>query len=305
MAGTSSPSRARSNTPKDGKPLVIVESPAKAKTISGFLGSDFVVESSIGHIRDLPRSAADVPAEFKGQAWAKLGVDVDHGFTPLYVVSAEKKQQVAKLKALLKDASELYLATDEDREGESIAWHLLEVLKPKVPVRRMVFHEITRPAIARAVEESRDLDRSLVEAQEARRILDRLYGYEVSPVLWKKIMPGLSAGRVQSVATRLVVERERARMRFNSAGYWDLQGSFVSGVQGAEPIPFSATMVSLDGRRLATGRDFGEDGLLKGSGVVALQEGQARSLVAGLRMLRTPFGPSRRSRIGAPRTRRS
>jgi DNA topoisomerase-1 len=199
------------------KPLVIVESPAKAKTIAGFLGGDFVVESSIGHIRDLPRNAADVPAAYKGEPWARLGVDVDNDFKPLYVISREKKDQVRKLKDLLKDASELYLATDEDREGESIAWHLLEVLAPRVPVRRMVFHEITRPAIQRAVEESRDLDRRLVDAQEARRILDRLYGYEVSPVLWKKVMPNLSAGRVQSVATRLLVERERARMRFTAA----------------------------------------------------------------------------------------
>ena len=282
VAGTSPPVRARKGPPADGRPLVIVESPAKAKTIAGFLGADFVVESSIGHIRDLPRSAADVPAEYKGQAWAKLGVDVDHGFAPLYVVSPEKKQQVAKLKALLKNASELYLATDEDREGEAIAWHLLEVLKPRVPVRRMVFHEITRGAIQRAVDESRDLDQSLVNAQEARRILDRLYGYEVSPVLWKKIMPGLSAGRVQSVATRLVVERERARMRFRSAGYWDLQGTFSSAVAGVEPIPFGATMAALDGKRLATGRDFGEDGLLKGAGVRALTEGDARGLVARL-----------------------
>src|ERR1700719_4470588 len=178
------------------KPLVIVESPAKAKTIAGFLGRDYVVESSIGHIRDLPRSAADIPAAYKGEAWARLGVDVDNDFKPLYVVTKDKKDQVRKLKTLVKDASELYLATDEDREGESIAWHLLEVLSPRVPVKRMVFHEITKPAIERAVREWRDLDRRLVDAQEARRILDRVYGYEVSPVLWKKVMPKLSAGRV-------------------------------------------------------------------------------------------------------------
>ena len=260
---------------------MIVESPAKAKTIAGFLGSDFVVEASIGHIRDLPRSAADVPDSHKGTAWAKLGVDVDNGFRPLYVVAAEKRAHVSKLKGLVKDASELYLATDEDREGESIAWHLLEVLKPKVPVRRMVFHEITRAAIQRAVDESRDLDRSLVEAQEARRILDRLYGYEVSPVLWKKIMPGLSAGRVQSVATRLIVERERARMRFRSAGYWDLEAMF-GRLDRASPETFSATMVSLDGIRLATGKDFGEDGLLKGSGVLALDQPRAEAIVGRL-----------------------
>jgi DNA topoisomerase I len=261
------------------KPLVIVESPAKAKTIAGFLGRDYVVESSIGHIRDLPRNAADVPAAYKGEAWARLGVDVDNDFKPLYVVSREKKDQVKKLKALLKDASELFLATDEDREGESIAWHLLEVLSPRVPVKRMVFHEITRGAIARAVDEWRELDRRLVDAQEARRILDRLYGYEVSPVLWKKVMPKLSAGRVQSVATRLLVERERARMRFHAAGYWDIDGIF----QGGKGDPFGATLVAVDGRRLATGKDFGEDGTLKTSSkVVVFDEVAAVGLVSRL-----------------------
>jgi DNA topoisomerase-1 len=238
------------------KPLVIVESPAKAKTIAGFLGRDYTVESSIGHIRDLPRNAADVPPAYKSESWARLGVDVDNDFKPLYVVSREKKDQVRKLKGLLKDASELYLATDEDREGESIAWHLLEVLAPRVPVKRMVFHEITKPAIERAVREYRDLDRRLVDAQEARRILDRLYGYEVSPVLWKKVMPRLSAGRVQSVATRLLVERERARMRFRAASYWDIDGIFA----GKSKESFGAGLVALDGVRLATGKDFGEDG---------------------------------------------
>ncbi len=208
------------------KPLVIVESPAKAKTISALLGNNYDVESSIGHIRDLPRNAADVPPAYKGEPWARLGVDVDNDFKPLYVVSREKRDQVRKLKSMVKGASELYLATDEDREGESIAWHLEEVLAPRIPVRRMVFHEITRSAIERAVRDSRNLDRRLVDAQETRRILDRLYGYEVSPVLWKKVMPALSAGRVQSVATRLVVERERARMRFVSASFWDLAGQF-------------------------------------------------------------------------------
>ena len=259
---------------------MIVESPAKAKKIAEYLGSGYIVESSIGHIRDLPGSAAEVPESHRGVAWAKLGVDVDNDFTPLYVVAAEKKAHVAKLRALVKDASELYLATDEDREGESIAWHLLEVLKPKVPVKRMVFHEITPEAIRRAVDESRDLDLDLVAAQEARRILDRLYGYEVSPVLWKKITAGLSAGRVQSVATRLVVERERARMRFRSAGYWDLAGSFTPSTRAGES--FTATMVALDGRRLATGKDFGEDGLLKSSAVTVLDEAQARALVERL-----------------------
>ncbi|HVF75343.1 MAG TPA: type I DNA topoisomerase [Acidimicrobiales bacterium] len=260
------------------KPLVIVESPAKAKTIAGFLGGDFVVESSIGHIRDLPRNAADVPPALKGEPWARLGVDVDNGFKPLYVVSREKKDQVKKLKALLKDASELYLATDEDREGESIAWHLLEVLNPpaNIPVKRMVFHEITRPAIERAVSEWRELDRRLVDAQEARRILDRLFGYEVSPVLWKKVMPKLSAGRVQSVATRILVERERARMRFRAAGYWDLEGTFTK-----EADAFTAGLVSIDGKRLATGKDFDESGTPKAS-VVVLDEPAARSLAERL-----------------------
>src|SRR6266498_2459863 len=216
------------------KPLVIVESPAKAKTIAGILGRDFVVESSIGHIRDLPRNASEVPAAYKSEAWSRMGVDVDNGFKPIYVITPDKRRQVTKLKSLLKEASELYLATDEDREGESIAWHLTEVLNPRVPVKRMVFHEITRPAILFAVDNPRELDRRLVDAQEARRILDRLYGYEVSPVLWKKVMPGLSAGRVQSVATRILVERERARMRFRSASYWDIEGTFEASGGGFE-----------------------------------------------------------------------
>ncbi|MBV8160374.1 MAG: type I DNA topoisomerase [Acidimicrobiia bacterium] len=239
------------------KPLVIVESPAKARTISRFLGGDFVVESSIGHVRDLPRNAAEVPASHKGEAWARLGVDIEHDFKPLYVVNSEKRQQVAKLKRLVKDASELLLATDEDREGESIAWHLLEVLSPpaRLPVKRMVFHEITPAAIEHAVDDWRELDRRLVDAQEARRILDRLYGYEVSPVLWKKVMPRLSAGRVQSVATRMIVARERARMRFRSASWWDIEGTFATS-DGS----FGAALVTVDGRRLATGRDFYESG---------------------------------------------
>jgi DNA topoisomerase-1 len=260
------------------KPLVIVESPAKARTISGFLGEDYVVESSVGHIRDLPRNAADVPAAHKGEAWARLGVDVDNDFKPLYVVSSEKRDVVKNLKAKLKDASEVFLATDEDREGESIAWHLLEVLSPQVPVKRMVFHEITPAAIQRATEEWRDLDRRLVDAQEARRILDRLYGYEVSPVLWKKVMPRLSAGRVQSVATRVLVERERARMRFSAAGWWDVEAMFEK--QGAT---FPGALVSLDQKRLASGRDFEEDGSQKaGSDVVRLDEDGARALAGRL-----------------------
>ena len=270
-----------------GQRLVIVESPAKAKTIAGYLGDGYVVESSIGHIRDLPRSAADVPAEYKGLPWAKDGVDVDNGFTALYVVSPDKKQQVAKLKQLLKESDELYLATDEDREGEAIAWHLLETLKPKVPVHRMVFHEITRAAIQAAVEAPRDLDTKLVDAQETRRILDRLYGYRVSEVLWKKVGAGLSAGRVQSVATRVVVERERARMRFVLAGYWDIEGVFTTTGQDER---LTATLVQVDGTRLATGRDFDPDtGLIKAPGerssareVLQLDEASARSLAGRL-----------------------
>jgi len=279
-----------------GRRLVIVESPAKAKTIAGYLGSGYMVESSIGHIRDLPRSAADVPASHKGQPWARLGVDVDNDFAPLYVVSPDKKSQVAKLKALVKQASEVYLATDEDREGEAIAWHLMQVLgldgpRPGVPVRRMVFHEITPAAIAAAVASPRELDRRLVDAQETRRILDRLYGYEVSPVLWKKVLPKLSAGRVQSVATKLIVDREWARIRFSAAGYWDIEGTFAAADAGrmadrpdaGVPSSFPATLAGLDGRRVATGRDFGEDGQLKAAAtsaaVAVLDEPQARGLV--------------------------
>jgi DNA topoisomerase-1 len=253
--------------------LVIVESPAKARTIAGYLGGDFVVESSIGHIRDLPNRATDVPKEQR-QRYGKLGVDVDREFDPYYVVDADKKRVVADLRQKLRDADELLLATDEDREGEAIAWHLREVLKPKVPVRRMVFHEITRDAIRRALDETREIDERLVDAQETRRILDRLYGFEVSPVLWKKVMPRLSAGRVQSVATRLVVERERERMRFVAARYWDVVGTF-------EPGSFEARLVALDGKRVAQGRDFGETGAA-GDDVVVLDEDRARELAAGL-----------------------
>src|SRR5580693_3683618 len=261
-----------------GKALVIVESPAKARTIAGMLGPDFVVESSVGHIRDLPRGADEVPAAYKGEGWARLGVDVDNGFKPLYVVSNDKKSVVANLKRHLKDADEVYLATDEDREGESIAWHLSEVLSPTVPVKRMVFHEITPVAIARAVEEWRDLDRRLVDAQEARRILDRLYGYEVSPVLWRKVMPRLSAGRVQSVATRMVVERERARMRFRSATWWGVEGTFTRAASS-----FGAALVSVDGTALATGRDFTATGEQSSGGTTrVLAEAEARALATGL-----------------------
>ncbi|MCX2970546.1 MULTISPECIES: type I DNA topoisomerase [Streptomyces] len=274
-----------SDTATSGRRLVIVESPAKAKTIKGYLGPGYVVEASVGHIRDLPNGAAEVPAKYKGEPWARLGVDVDHDFEPLYVVNSDKKDQVKKLKQLLAESDELYLATDEDREGEAIAWHLQEVLKPKVPVRRMVFNEITKDAIRDAVNNTRDLDQKLVDAQETRRILDRLYGYEVSPVLWKKVMPRLSAGRVQSVATRLVVERERERMAFHTAEYWDLTGTFGTGRAGdaSDPRQLTARLSAVDGRRVAQGRDFGPDGQLKRADqVLHLDEPGARALAAAL-----------------------
>jgi DNA topoisomerase-1 len=268
---------------KTGTKLVIVESPAKAKTIGGYLGDDYVVEASIGHIRELPPNAAAVPAQYKGLPWARLGVDVDNGFEPLYVVSADRKQQVSKLKSLIKDATELYLATDEDREGEAIAWHLVETLQPRIPVKRMVFHEITPQAIARAIEEPRDIDEQLVDAQRTRQILDRLYGYEVSPVLWKKVLPRLSAGRVQSVATKMVVERERERMAFRSATYWDVVGTFAPDApKPDDPDTFTATLVSVDDRRLATGRDFDASTGTAPSNVLHLDEAGARGLAARL-----------------------
>jgi DNA topoisomerase-1 len=271
-----------SETARGGRRLVIVESPAKAKTIKGYLGPGYVVEASVGHIRDLPQQAAEVPAKYTGDV-RRLGVDVNHDFEPIYVVNADKKTQVAKLKSLLAESDELFLATDEDREGEAIAWHLQQVLKPKVPVRRMVFHEITKDAIQQAVNNPRELNQRLVDAQETRRILDRLYGYEVSPVLWKKVMPRLSAGRVQSVATRLVVERERERMAFRSAAYWDLTAVFDTG-RGTpeEPGTFGARLASVDGRRVATGRDFGSDGQLRTADVLHLDEEAARGLAAAL-----------------------
>ena len=248
-----------------GTRLVIVESPAKARTIAGYLGKGYVVESSIGHIRDMPDKAAEIPEKYRKEPWARLGVNVNDDFGALYVVNADKKSQVSKLKSLLKNADELYLATDEDREGEAIAWHLLEELKPKVPTRRMVFHEITPEAIAHAVDNPRELNTGLVNAYQTRRVLDRLYGYEVSPVLWKKVMPRLSAGRVQSVATRLVVARERERIAFRAARYWDLQGVFAradgAGDEGASSFP--AGLVAVDGRRVAQGRDFAPSGELR------------------------------------------
>ncbi|MBZ4015726.1 type I DNA topoisomerase [Streptomyces purpurogeneiscleroticus] len=267
-----------------GRRLVIVESPAKAKTIKGYLGPGYVVEASVGHIRDLPNGAAEVPAKYKGEPWARLGVNVDADFQPIYVVNSDKKDQVKKLKELLAESDELFLATDEDREGEAIAWHLQEILKPKVPVHRMVFHEITKDAIRDAVANPRELNKKLVDAQETRRILDRLYGYEVSPVLWKKVMPRLSAGRVQSVATRLVVERERERIAFRSAEYWDLTGTFATGREGdaTDPGTFGARLTTVDGRRVAQGRDFGSDGRLKSDQVLHLDEANARALAAAL-----------------------
>jgi DNA topoisomerase-1 len=263
--------------------LVIVESPAKARKIGGYLGQGYVVEASIGHIRDLPQSAADTPAKIKDKPWGRLGVDVDNGFEPYYVVPRDKKSHISKLKTLLKDADELFLATDEDREGEAIAWHLLDELKPKkdIPVKRMVFHEITEPAILAAAANPRELDMDLVEAQEARRILDRLYGYEVSPVLWKKVMSGLSAGRVQSVATRLVVDRERERMAFRAASYWDLEGTFDAGSKHEQRM-FPAKLHSIDGARVARGSDFDNTGALKTSGVVHLDRQRAEALVGAL-----------------------
>ncbi|MFJ7188973.1 type I DNA topoisomerase [Streptomyces bacillaris] len=274
-----------SETAQGGRRLVIVESPAKAKTIKGYLGPGYVVEASVGHIRDLPNGAAEVPDEYTGEV-RRLGVDVEHDFQPIYVVNADKKAQVRKLKQLLAESDELFLATDEDREGEAIAWHLQEVLRPKVPVHRMVFHEITKDAIRAAVANPRELNQRMVDAQETRRILDRLYGYEVSPVLWKKVMPKLSAGRVQSVATRLVVERERERIAFRSAEYWDLTGTFATGRTGdaSDPSTLTARLSAVDGRRIAQGRDFGPDGQLKAGSAqtLHLDEANARALAAAL-----------------------
>jgi DNA topoisomerase I len=266
--------------------LVIVESPTKARKLAGYLGSAYIVESSRGHIRDLPRAAADVPAKFKSEPWARLGVNVDADFEPLYIISPEKKSTVTELKGLLKDVDELYLATDGDREGEAIAWHLLETLKPRIPVKRMVFHEITEPAILEAAANPRDLDIDLVDAQETRRILDRLYGYEVSPVLWKKVAPRLSAGRVQSVATRIIVQRERDRMAFRSASYWDIVAQLDASVSdpNAQPPTFTARLSSVDGLRVAAGRDFDSLGTLrKADEVVVLDEARATELATGLR----------------------
>jgi DNA topoisomerase I len=260
-----------------GTKLVIVESPAKARKIGSFLGDEYVVEASVGHIRDLPQRAADIPKEYKKFAWAKEGVNIEEEFAPLYVINPDKKSKVAELKELMKDADELILATDEDREGEAIAWHLIEVLRPKIPVRRMVFHEITKDAIQKAAKETRDLDYRLVDAQETRRVLDRLYGYRLSPVLWKKVMPRISAGRVQSVATRLIVERERERMAFISSSWWDLAAACEAG--------FSARLLSLNGKRVAATNDFDANGGIKdksAANILLLDEAGARELVQSL-----------------------
>jgi DNA topoisomerase-1 len=264
-----------------GTPVVIVESPAKARTIGKFLGSDYRIEASIGHIRDLPSDASEVPEELKKEKWAKLGIDVENDFKALYVVPADKRDHLKKLRAMVKDAPVLYLATDEDREGESISWHLVQELQPKCELKRLVFHEITKPAILEALEHPREIDMDLVEAQETRRIVDRLYGYTVSPLLWKKIRPKLSAGRVQSVAVRLIVERERERMRFQAAEYWTVDATLA----GADGASFPAALQQLGGERVALGRDFDpETGRLKDAskGVKTLGEQVAREVAAEL-----------------------
>jgi len=266
-------------SPTAGHTLVIVESPAKAKKIAGYLGEGYEVEASVGHIRDLP-NPSELPAEMKKGPYGKFSVDVDHGFDAYYVVDPDKRKKVSELKRLLKGADALLLATDEDREGEAIAWHLLEVLQPKVPVKRMVFHEITKEAIQRATQQTRDLDTRLVDAQETRRILDRLYGYEVSPVLWRKVRQGLSAGRVQSVATRMVVERERERMAFRRASYWDVEGQF--GPQDSAAQVFAARLTAVAGRRVATGRDFGDDGQVRSAEVVVLDQEAATGIASAV-----------------------
>ena len=268
---------------KGSVPLVIVESPAKARTLARFLGSKYRVEASYGHIRDLPDSAAEVPAEIKGKSWGRLGVDTDGDFTPYYVVPADKKKNVTALKAAMKDASELILATDPDREGESISWHLKELLKPKVKVRRIVFHEITEEAVKAALAEAHDVDENLVRAQESRRILDRLYGYTLSPVLWKKVQTGLSAGRVQSVAVRVIVEREEERIAFRTASYWDLEAKLRGGSS-----EFGATLAKVGGRRVATGKDFDSKGVLESNTVRRLDEKDAQAFRESL-MRRLPW----------------
>ena len=263
-----------------GKSLVIVESPAKARTISKFLGPDYQVEASIGHVRDLPAGKKEVPEKFKKEPWAYLGVNTDEDFTPLYIVPDDKKKQVRKLKDALKGADNLYLATDEDREGEAISWHLQEILKPKVPVHRLVFHEITKDAITNALEATREIDGPLVRAQETRRILDRLYGFDMSNLLWRKIGKGTSAGRVQSVAVRLIVQRERQRIAFNNATYWDLEATFNT----ASKETMLATLTSVDGRKIPSGKDFdAANGKLKNPELLQLNETEANDLATRLK----------------------
>ncbi|MDZ4658777.1 MAG: type I DNA topoisomerase [Bythopirellula sp.] len=279
MAKSSSTAE-NNGTETKGQALVIVESPAKAKTIGKYLGKGFRVEASIGHIRDLPQGAAQIPAEFKGQPWSNLGVNVNDNFTPIYVVPPDKAKQIKLLKDQLKGCNALYLATDEDREGEAISWHLLEILKPKVPVHRLVFHEITKDAIQAALAEPRDVDQGLVRAQETRRILDRLYGYEVSPLLWRKVRPRLSAGRVQSVAVRLIVERERERMAFVSGTWWDLLGQFAK--QDGQSL--EAPLMSVDGRKIPAGKDFDSaTGKLKNAEMLLLDGAGAQALAARIK----------------------
>ncbi len=287
------------------KPLVIVESPAKARTIARFLGRDFVIEASVGHVRDLPANASEVPPNLKKEKWARLGIDVENGFQPLYVVPKDKREHIKRLKQLVRDASVVYLATDEDREGESISWHLVDELKPKVEVQRLVFHEITEPAIRHALEHPRQIDENLVEAQETRRLVDRLYGYSVSPLLWKKVRPKLSAGRVQSVAVRLVVEREKERIRFVPADYWGLVGRF----QTAGDEKLEATLARLGEKRIALGKDFDPDtGKLAADAardVEHLTEARAKELAPGWRVARRRSRASRRSPTPSARSRRS
>jgi DNA topoisomerase-1 len=260
------------------KPLVIVESPAKARTLERFLGDRYSVMASVGHVRDLPESAKEIPAEIKKKSWGRMGVDVDGDFTPYYVIPADKKSNVQKLRLALKGASEVLLATDPDREGESISWHLNEVLKPRVPVRRIEFHEITEEAVNDAIAHARTINESLVRAQESRRIVDRLYGYSLSPVLWKKVQTGLSAGRVQSVAVRLIVEREESRRAFRTATFWDLEARLAG--EGRE---FPATLARLGEARVATGKDFDPaTGVLRSRTVRHLDEDAARTLALAL-----------------------
>src|SRR6187551_2773599 len=255
------------------KPLVIVESPAKARTLSRLLGDEYRVEASVGHVRDLPENASEVPAEIKDKPWGRMGVDIENGFRPYYVIAREKAGRIRELRSAVKDAPEVLLATDPDREGESISWHLREVLKPQVPIRRIEFHEITEEAVRRAIEEAREIDLKLVDAQESRRIVDRLYGYLVSPVLWKKVQTGLSAGRVQSVAVRLIVEREEARGAFHKGAYWDLEARIRT-----PDGEFAARLDRIGDARLATGRDFDESGRLTDDRVRLLDEAAARTL---------------------------